>query len=120
MNDPTIKTVTTCPTCGSQCKVIGSDEGTHFYEPIKIAQLHSQEERDKSAQEKDVNCFCGNKATGAWGLQVGRHNPFKFTPKMPYCARCISDMIDGLTLVVKDLKKIRNMYRSMEGKPPIK
>lgn len=87
---------------------------------LPIAELHSQEERNKSSLEKNVNCYCGNKATGAWGLQVGRYNPFKFTPKMPYCPKCINDMIDGLSLVVKDLRKIRNVYRSAEGKPPIK
>jgi len=80
----------------------------------------SQEERDAEAKRKDGGfCFCGHKATGAWGLQVGHYNPFRYTPKMPYCSHCISDMIDGLTLVVKDLKKIRNDYRRKEGRPEI-
>ena len=84
-------------------------------------ELMTQAERDEQAKAKDGgNCYCGNKATGAWGLQVGHYNPFKFTPKMPYCTLCISDMIDGLTLVVKDLKEIRNKYRRAEGRPELK
>jgi hypothetical protein len=85
-----------------------------------MTELLTQEERDAQAKEKDGGlCYCGQKATGAWGLQVGHYNPFKYTPKMPYCSRCISDMIDGLSIVVKDLKKIRNVYRRSEGRPEV-
>ena len=35
-----IKTVTSCPTCGSECRIGGDDkEGTHYYVPIVNAAL---------------------------------------------------------------------------------
>ncbi len=95
-------------------------EGFREVHPNEEPLTLSQEERDHQAKQMDGGkCFCGNKSTGAWGLQVGRYNPFRYTPKMPYCRLCISDMIDGLSLVVKDLKKLRNVYRRSEGKPEI-
>jgi hypothetical protein len=40
VSDTIIKTVTTCPTCGVQCRIGGDDkEGTHYYVPIVNAAL---------------------------------------------------------------------------------
>lgn len=94
------------------------EQKTQDMKKVPMMSTFSQEQRDEEAKNRG-NCFCGHMATGAWGLCIGRYNPFKYTPKMPYCPHCISDMIDGLSLVVKDLKKIRNNYRRAEGRPEI-
>jgi hypothetical protein len=79
-----------------------------------------QKERDMDALDENVKCICGeNKAIGSWGLRVGHAAPFGYTLKMPYCMLHLHDMIDGLELVVKDLKYIRNQFRKKEGKSPL-
>lgn len=43
-NEPTIKSVTTCITCGSECE-IGGDGETHFYIP-KASKLLAQKDKE--------------------------------------------------------------------------
>ena len=35
-NKTTIKSVTTCPTCGSECEIGSGDSGSHYYIPNRI------------------------------------------------------------------------------------
>ena len=35
-SEPTIKSVTNCPTCGSECEIGSGDSGSHYYIPNRI------------------------------------------------------------------------------------
>ncbi len=68
----TIKSVTNCPTCGSECKVNGEGE-THFYVPSK---MYSREEVTAliDKYEIDLFSFIKNDITGFSKLEWLKHN----------------------------------------------
>lgn len=47
--EPTIKSVTNCPTCGAECEVHGN--ATHYYVPISVIKLRRIEDLEKDIQE---------------------------------------------------------------------
>lgn len=46
-NESTIKSVTSCPTCGSECEVGSGDSGSHYYIPKSKPQEIPEENRQK-------------------------------------------------------------------------
>lgn len=49
----TIRSITNCPTCGAECNIEGSEEGTHFYVP-----------KHKYSEEEVLQLIAG------WGLYL--------------------------------------------------
>ena len=66
--------------------------------------LLSKKERDREAQEPNPKCPCGKTAMGAWGFEIG--DTRTYTPKMNYCREHLGDMIMGLEMILRDLKKV--------------